>query len=317
VRILLTGASGQVGRALVHRLSAIVTIIAPGRTELDLSVPEKIAIALDCIGPDLIINSAAYTAVDRAEDDGALAFRVNADAPARMAAWAAAHGAPLIQLSTDYVFDGSGNQPWREDDPTAPLSVYGASKLAGEEAVRAARGPHLVVRTSWIYAAGGANFMCTIARLARERTELRIVTDQVGSPTSAGAIADALCGIISYGARDLTSRFAGSGGLVHLACGGETSWHGFAIAIVEGLRARGISLRVERIVPVASEEYSTRARRPRNSRLDQTRLAQVFGIALPPWEDALARELDLYACGATAMAGAPEQSRATRNQIVR
>jgi dTDP-4-dehydrorhamnose reductase len=317
VRILLTGATGQVGGALMHRLSATATIIAPGRTELDLSVPEKIATSLDRIGPDLIINPAAYTAVDRAEDDGALAFRVNADAPARMAAWAAAHGAPMIQFSTDYVFDGAGDQPWREDDPTAPLSVYGASKLAGEEAVRAARGPHLVVRTSWIYATGGANFMCTIARLARERSELRIVADQVGSPTSAGAIADALSGIISYDARDLTSCFAESGGLVHLACGGETSWHGFAVAIVEGLRARGINLRVERIVPVASAEYSTRARRPRNSRLDQGRLAEVFGIALPGWQNALARELDLYACGGITMAGAPERSGATRNRIPR
>lgn len=296
MRILLTGATGQVGGALMHRLPAIGTVIAPGRSELDLSAMEMIATALDRIGPDLIINSAAYTAVDRAEDEGELAFRVNADAPGRMAAWAAAHGAALIHLSTDYVFDGARDQPWREDDPTRPLSVYGASKLAGEEAIRAARGSHLVVRTSWVYSTGGANFMCTIARLAHERTELRIVADQIGSPTSAGAIADALFEIICDGARDLSRRFTESGGLVHLACGGETSWHGFAIAIVEGLKARGINLRVERVVPIASEEYSTRACRPRNSRLDPARLSTVFGIALPNWEDALARELDLYAC---------------------
>jgi dTDP-4-dehydrorhamnose reductase len=225
-----------------------------------------------------------------------------------MAAWGAAHAVPLIHLSTDYVFDGSGERAWREDDATTPLSVYGASKLAGEEAVRAARGPHLIVRTSWVYAARGANFMRTIARLAGERTELRIVADQVGAPTSARAIADALSAIIARCTGDQTSRLAESGGLVHLACGGETSWHGFAVAIVEGLRARGITLRVERIVPVASEEYPTRARRPRNSRLDQTRLSEVFRIALPHWENALALELNLLARAVAPFAGAPQQS---------
>jgi dTDP-4-dehydrorhamnose reductase len=153
-----------------------------------------------------------------------------------------------------------------------------------------------VVRTSWVYATGGTNFMCTIARLAHVRPELRIVADQIGSPTSAGAIADALSTIVVRGACHLSSRFAESGGLVHLACGGETSWHGFAVAIVEGLKRRGIGLRVERVIPVATEEYSRPARRPRNSRLDQTRLSEVFGIALPHWEEALARELDVYVC---------------------
>jgi dTDP-4-dehydrorhamnose reductase len=303
LRTLLTGSSGQIGGALVRPLSAIGTVIAPSRHELDLSSPDTITIALDRIGPELIINPAAYTAVDRAEDEKALAFRVNAEAPRCMAAWAAAHAVPLIHLSTDYVFDGSGEQPWREDDPPAPLSVYGASKLRGEEAVRAARGPHLIIRTSWVYSVRGANFMHTIARLASDHAELRIVADQVGAPTSARAIAEALCAILARSAGDLTSGLAASGGLVHLACGGETSWHGFAVAIVEGLRMRGIPLGVERIVPIASNEYPTRARRPRNSRLEQARLSNVFGIALPPWEDALALELDLLARATTPIAG--------------
>jgi dTDP-4-dehydrorhamnose reductase len=286
----------------------IGTVIAPGRAELDLSAPETIAMALNRIAPDLIINPAAYTAVDRAEDDDALAFRVNAAAPGRMAAWGAAHAVPLIHLSTDYVFDGSGERAWREDDPTEPLSVYGASKLAGEEAVRTARGPHLIVRTSWVYAAGGANFMRTISRLACERTKLQIVADQVGAPTSARAIADALSAIIACDTGDLTSHLEESGGLVHLACRGETSWHGFAVAIVEGLKTRGIKLRVECIAPIASEEYPTRARRPRNSRLDQTRLSEVFGITLPCWKNALAVELDLLARAAATISGTPQQS---------
>ena len=305
MRALLTGSSGQVGNALLRPLSAISTVISPLRDELDLSGPETIAIVLDRIAPDLIINPAAYTAVDRAEDDVALAFRVNAEAPARIAVWAAARAVPLIHLSTDYVFDGSGKQPWHEDDPTRPLSVYGASKLSGEEAVRAAGGPHLIVRTSWVYAARGANFMRTIARLAGEHKELRVVADQVGAPTSACTIADALCAIVARSPADVNSCLAASGGLVHLACGGETDWHGFAAAIVEGLRARGIPLLVERIVPIASEEYPTRARRPRNSRLQQARLAEVFGIALPPWRSALAPELDLLARAAIPITGAP------------
>ncbi|WP_407158200.1 dTDP-4-dehydrorhamnose reductase [Bradyrhizobium sp. STM 3557] len=304
LRTLLTGSSGQIGGALVRPLSAIGTVIAPSRHELDLSAPETITVALDRIAPELIINPAAYTAVDRAEDEEALAFRVNAEAPRCMASWAAAHLVPLIHLSTDYVFDGSGEQPWREDDRPAPLSVYGASKLRGEEAVRAADGPHLIIRTSWVYAVRGANFMHTIARLAGDHAELRVVADQVGAPTSASAIAEALCAILSGSPVDLTSRLAASGGLVHLACGGETSWHGFAVAIVEGLRARGVTMRVERIVPIPSSEYPTRARRPRNSRLEQARLSKVFGIALPPWQDALAHELDLLARRTPAIAGA-------------
>ena len=247
---------------------------------------------LSRIGPDLIINAAAFTAVDRAEDETEMAFRVNAEAPGAIAQWAALHNVPVIHFSTDYVFDGAGIAPWREDDPANPLSIYGASKLAGEKAVRSAGGPHLIVRTSWVYASMGTNFLRTIARLAQERKELRVVADQFGAPTSARLIADALASIVGRNRVLLANRFAEARGVVNLAASGEITWYGFAVAIVEGLRARGIALAVENIVPIATKDYSTKARRPANSRLDLTRLRQVFGIDTPKWDQALAVELD-------------------------
>jgi dTDP-4-dehydrorhamnose reductase len=295
VRILLTGATGQVGGALLEPLQAIGAVVAADRTRLDLARPEQIPAALDRIAPDLIVNPAAYTAVDRAEDERDLAFRVNAQAPGAIAHWAAGRGVPVIHFSTDYVFDGSGTRPWREDDPTGPLSVYGASKLAGEDAVRAAGGAHLIVRTSWVYAARGANFLRTIVRLARERTELRIVADQCGAPTSARLIADAVAGIVGAGGEGHPDRFAEAGGLVHLAAAGETSWHGFAVAIVDGLRTRGVALAAARVVPIRTQDYPTKARRPANSRLDLTRVERNFRIKPPRWEAALAVELDRVA----------------------
>jgi dTDP-4-dehydrorhamnose reductase len=198
----------------------------------------------------------------------------------------------LIHFSTDYVFDGAGTRPWREDDPANPLSIYGASKLAGEKAVRSAGGPHLIVRTSWVYASMGTNFLRTIARLAQERKELRVVADQFGAPTSARLIADALASIVGRNRVSLANRFAEARGVVNLAASGEITWYGFAAAIVDGLRARGIALAVENIVPIATKDYSTKARRPANSRLDLTRLRQVFGIDTPKWDQALAVELD-------------------------
>ena len=193
------------------------------------------------------------------------------------------------------MFDGSGDRAWREDDVPQPLSAYGASKLAGENEVRAADGPSLIVRTSWVYAAAGKNFLRTIVRLARERTELRIVADQVGAPTSAALIAGAIARMLSGGIERLEERCARSGGLVHLAAAGETSWHGFACAIVEGLKARGIKLSVEQVVPISTDQYPTKARRPHNSRLDLTRLRSVFDVTPPSWQDALAAELDRLA----------------------
>jgi dTDP-4-dehydrorhamnose reductase len=293
MRILLTGVTGQVGGALLEPLRSLGSVVAADRTVLDLSAPEAIPAALDRMAPDLIINPAAYTAVDRAEDERDLAFRVNAEAPATMARWASRRGVPLVHFSTDYVFDGSGARPWREDDPTGALSAYGASKLAGEEAIRAAGPPHLVVRTSWLYAATGANFLRTVTRLARERKELRIVADQYGAPTSARTVADAVVRMLGADPPHLAERFAAVGGLVHVAASGETSWHGFAAAIVEGLRARGVALAVETVTPIRTAEYPTKAKRPANSRLDLRKLRQAFSIVPPNWDAALAVELDL------------------------
>jgi len=299
MRILVTGVTGQVGGALVAALGSAGTVVPADRAALDLARPADIAAALDRSAPDLIVNPAAYTQVDRAEDERDLAFRVNAEAPAAMASWAARRGVPLIHFSTDYVFDGAGTRPWREDDVARPLSVYGASKLAGENAIRAVGGAHLIIRTSWVYAATGTNFLRTMARLARERTELRVVADQFGAPTSASLIAASVTAIIESGrvsgGTPLAARFAAAGGLVHLAAAGETTWHGFASAIVAGLKARGVPIAVERVVPIATADYPTKARRPANSRLDLTRLRNQFAIAPPQWEDALVPELDLVA----------------------
>lgn len=292
MRILVTGATGQVGGALAAPLRAAGTVLTPDRGTLDLARPQDIPAALDRLAPDLIVNPAAYTAVDRAEDERDLAFRINVEAPGAMARWAAARAVPIVQVSTDYVFDGSGARPWREDDPAAPLSVYGASKLAGEEAVRAAGAPHLILRTSWVYAARGANFLRTIVRLAAERSELRVVADQIGAPTPARLVADAVAAMVSARGAPLAERFAAAGGAVNVAATGETSWHGFAVAIVAGLRARGAALAVERIVPITTADYPTKAVRPGNSRLDLTRLKTAFGIVPPRWDAALAPELD-------------------------
>ncbi|MDA9499492.1 dTDP-4-dehydrorhamnose reductase [Bradyrhizobium sp. CCBAU 11357] len=293
MRILLTGAAGQVGGALLPLLRDQHTVIALARHEFDLSKPESLAGKLEALKPDLIINPAAYTAVDKAEDELALAFLVNGDAPAALARWAAAHDVPMVHFSTDYVFDGSGRNLWREDDPTGPLSAYGRSKLAGESAVRSAGGAHLVVRTAWVYAAQGANFMRTMIRLASERDSLRVVSDQWGTPTTARTIASVLVEILGRGA-DLSDVFARANGLIHLTNSGSTSWHGFASAIVEGLRSRGVPLKATEVLPIATKDYPTKATRPANSRLDLTRLKEAYGLVPPAWERALAEELDAY-----------------------
>ncbi len=295
MRVLLTGVNGQVGGALSSYLKACGTPLFVDRAEFDLSRPEYLAEKLDGFSPELIINPAAYTAVDRAEGERDLAMTVNAQAPGVIARWAATHDVPLIHFSTDYVFDGEGDRPWREDDKPRPLSVYGETKLVGENEIKAAAGCALIVRTSWVYAATGRNFLCTIARLAKERKQLRVVADQVGAPTSAAQIADAVAAIIQVGEAQLRARVAQAGGIVHLVASGETSWHGFASAIVAGLRQRGVEVAVEQIVSIRAAEYPTPARRPHNSRLDTTRLQQVFGVKPTNWQAALSRELDQLA----------------------
>jgi dTDP-4-dehydrorhamnose reductase len=295
MRILVTGVTGQVGKTLIKRLYRLGDVVPADRSVLNLAEPGTLPEALDRLSPDLIVNPAAYTAVDRAEDERELAFIVNAEAPGVMARWASRMQIPLVHFSTDYVFDGQGETPWHENSPPAPLSAYGASKLAGEEAIRAGNGPHLIVRTSWVYAATGVNFLRTIARLACERTELKIVADQIGAPTSAEVIADTIAVILAADSTNLPQRFARANGLVNIAASGETSWHGFAVRIVEGLRARGIKLAVQSIAPLRTEEFPTRAKRPHNSRLDLTRLNEAFGLITPSWTDSLEPALDKLA----------------------
>jgi dTDP-4-dehydrorhamnose reductase len=295
MRILVTGVTGQVGKALTKRLYRLGDVVPADRSVLNLAEPSTIPEALDRLSPDLIFNPAAYTAVDRAEDERELAFIINGEAPGVIARWASRMQVPLVHFSTDYVFDGQGEIPWHEDSPPAPLSAYGASKLAGEEAIRAQHGPHLIVRTSWVYAATGANFLRTIARFACERTELKVIADQIGAPTSGRVIADAIAGILAADSTNLSRRFAEAKGLVNIAASGETSWHGFAVRIVDGLRARGIKLAVQSIAPLRTEEHLTRAKRPHNSRLDLTRLNEAFGLITPSWTDSLELELDKLA----------------------
>ena len=200
MRMLLTGTSGQVGGALLPLLRHSQEVLAPNRAAFDLSVPNALAAALDRLEVDMIINPAAYTAVDRAEDEPKLAFRINAEAPAELAHWAARHNVPLVHFSTDYVFDGSGETPWREEDRCRPLSSYGRSKWEGEKAIQASGAPQLIIRTTWVYAAQGTNFLRTMNRLARERDELRVVADRFGPPTSASSIAEAVAMILARSA---------------------------------------------------------------------------------------------------------------------
>jgi dTDP-4-dehydrorhamnose reductase len=293
MRILLTGTSGQVGGALREALEGSNEVLAPARDQFDLSQPETLGDALDRFKPDLILNPGAYTAVDHAEDEPELAHRVNQEAPSAIAKWAARHDAPLLHFSTDYVFDGSGDRPWREDDPCRPLSVYGQSKFGGETGIRAAGGPHLIVRTSWVYAATGANFMRTMIRLARERPELRVVADQIGAPTSARSIAAAVCQLIDGDLPGIRKNFA-KAEVVHLTNSGFTSWHGFASAIVDGLRAREQPVTASAVLPIETKDFPTKATRPANSRLDLTRLERIFGVTPAPWQTALDTELDCF-----------------------
>lgn len=291
MRILVTGVTGQVGSALATKLAALGTVVPAPRRVLDLTRPQDIGSRLDEISPDIIVNPAAYTTVDRAEDERDLAYVVNAEAPRALAQWSARRRIPMLHFSTDYVYSGRGSVPWKEGDETSPLSVYGASKLAGEAAIREVAGQHLIVRTSWVYSSIGSNFLRTIMRLAREREELRIVADQIGAPTSAAIIGDVLAAFFTSPG-GLPLAIERTGGLVHVAASGSTSWHGFATAIAEGLRSRGVTLKVERVIPIRSADYPTKAQRPINSRLDLSKLAQVLGRSTPDWSAGLTTVLD-------------------------
>ena len=273
--IAVFGAHGQLGRVLTRALAPLGPVHALGRADCDVGDEEAVHVTVRRLMPGVIVNASAYTAVDRAESECDAARRVNSEAPGFLADAAAAAGAWLVHYSTDYVFDGRKGEPYGEGDPTAPLNVYGATKRVGEEAVLTRPIVAFVLRTSWLYDREGRNFFSTVKRLAAAGP-LRIVADQYGTPTSAMALAEATCAILRHpGAARL-------GGLYHAACEGETSWHGFARAIVGALGAR-----VE-VAPITTAEYPTAARRPAYSVLDCGLLKERFGIALPPWERALA-----------------------------
>ncbi len=286
LRILLTGRDGQVGWELERSLSSLGEVTATGRAELDLTSDASIRAAVRTLRPQLIVNAAAYTAVDKAESEPELAQRINADAVARLAAEAKVVGAAMIHYSTDYVFDGAKRTPYLEDDAPSPLGVYGRSKLGGEQALADADIPYLVLRTSWVYGARGKNFLLTILKLAAERPELRIVADQSGAPTWSHDIAAATAAIAQRWMAD--SGPAARSGIYHLTASGETSWHGFAAAALRLHALIAPSKSFARLVPISTAEYPTQAARPMNSRLDCGKLENVFDVRLPDWKDSLA-----------------------------
>lgn len=295
--ILLLGKDGQVGWQLQRSLAPHGRVVACGRAECDLSDPDRIRSAVREIKPSVIVNATAYTAVDKAESEVALAQRVNAEAPGVLAEEAARLGALLVHYSTDYVYDGTKAVPWVETDPTNPQSVYGASKLAGEVAIRAVGGRSLIFRTSWVFGARGGNFVKTILRLAREKEGLSVVDDQIGSPTPAALIAT-VTGVVLAMLRRGQLLESGENRLYHLAAARPVSWCEFARTIVTlagVMPGFDLRLRAEAIRAITTLEYPTPARRPANSRLDCTRLETDFGLQMPDWQPYLERMLQLLA----------------------
>lgn len=280
MRILVLGRSGQVGAALSQSLQGLGDLIALDRAQLDLSNTDAIRTALRELQPQIVINAAAYTAVDAAESDQAMAFQINAVAPRVMAEESERLGAALIHYSTDYVFDGGKQGAWMEDDATAPLSVYGHSKLAGEQAITDVGGTHLILRTSWVYGLHGKNFLLTMLKLAESRDSLAIVDDQIGAPTWALTIADATSAIIRDAGEP--AQLAALSGIYHLCAGGHTSWFGFAQAIFSHASVQ----RKPQLRPITTAEYPTPAQRPHNSILNTDKFRRSFGD-LPTWDDAL------------------------------
>lgn len=292
MKILLFGCDGQVGWELQRSLAVLGELISLRRTDDrrcgDLTNLDGIAATIKEIRPDVIVNAAAYTAVDKAESDKDTAALINARAPGVMAREAAAIGALLVHYSTDYVFDGSGVSRWKENDAVAPLSVYGQTKLEGELAIVASGCRHLILRTSWVYAARGGNFAKTMLRLASSRETLNVVADQIGAPTSAELLADAAAHAISR-----CMAQSGLDGIYHLTAAGEVSWHGYARFVIDYARQAGVELlaTAEHVFPVPSSEFPVAAQRPLNSRLDTTKFRETFGVRLAPWQDGVLRML--------------------------
>ncbi|MFC3816453.1 dTDP-4-dehydrorhamnose reductase [Lysobacter sp. GCM10012299] len=293
MKLLVVGGNGQVGHALLRSLAPLGEVVATTRSgqledavacePFDLADLDAIAPLLDRVRPDVVVNAAAYTAVDRAEDDAEAAFLANSEGPGRLAVECAARGIALVHYSTDYVFDGQGNRPYREDDATAPIGVYGESKLAGEQAIAASGVRHLILRTAWVYGLHGANFLRTMLRVGAEREELRVVADQRGTPTPAWLIADVTADVLRKGLEE--------SGIVHLVAAGETTWHGFADAIFDEAVSTGLISRRPIVTAITTADYPTRARRPAYSVLDTNRLREQYGIETPSWRQALQKTL--------------------------
>ena len=288
MNILLLGKNGQVGWELQRSLAVLGEVTALGHDEADFTQPQAVAQAVRALCPDVIVNAAAHTAVDKAESEPERARLLNATTPGRLAEEAARLGAWLVHYSTDYVFDGSGSRPWRETDAPAPLSVYGATKLEGERLIQQSGCRHLILRTSWVYAARGGNFAKTMLRLAQERERLTVIDDQWGAPTGADLLAD----VTAHTIRHLQQR-PQDGGLYHCVAGGETTWHSYAKYVVEHARQAqsAINIIAKEIAPVPTSAFPTPARRPHNSRLDNAKLQAAFGLRLPPWQQGVARML--------------------------
>jgi dTDP-4-dehydrorhamnose reductase len=292
MKILLFGKGGQVGWELQRSLAPLGELVALGAGSRDLCGDftnlDGIAQTVRSIAPDIIVNAAAYTAVDKAENESELSYTINALAPGILAQEAKRSGAWLVHYSTDYVYDGSGDQAWTETDPTGPLSVYGKTKLEGEEAIRASGCQHVIFRTSWVYAARGGNFAKTMLRLAAERDSLNVINDQIGAPTGAELLADVTAHVI----RAARQRPDVSG-LYNLASDGETSWHGYARFVIEFARQAGVAIKVapEAIQPVPTSAFPLPAPRPKNSRLDTRKLQNTFGLKLPHWQSGVTRTL--------------------------
>jgi len=307
MRILLLGANGQVGFELQRALAPLGELALATRSgrlpggaaclRADLADAAELAALLEAERPQLLVNAAAYTAVDRAEDEEALAARINGEAVGEMAGWCAAQGARLVHFSTDYVFDGSATVPYAESAPTAPLGAYGRSKLLGEQRIRNSGAQHLILRTAWVYGARGGNFLRTMLRLAGEREELGIVDDQTGAPTSARLIAAATAAAV---ARNGATAASGPTGTYHLSAAGECTWYGFAQAIFESAVAAGLLQGVPRLRALSSSEFKTRARRPRYSRLACDRFCTDFSQRLPDWREGLRDVIGELAAHATA-----------------
>jgi dTDP-4-dehydrorhamnose reductase len=293
MKLLLLGQNGQLGWELQRALAPLGELVgcdidSPPELRADFTLPEALAALVERVQPEVIVNAAAHTAVDKAESEPDLARAINAAAPGALARAAAARGALFVHYSTDYVFDGSGDAPRDEDAPTAPLSVYGRTKLEGEQQIRAAGGTHLILRTSWVYAARGGNFARTMLRLAAEREALSVIDDQVGAPTGAELLAD-----VSAHALLRVRAAPALGGTYHCVAAGATSWHGYARFVIEAARGAGRPVKVapDAIRPIPSSAYPTPAARPLNSRLATHKLQQAFGLVPPPWQHGVERVL--------------------------